>query len=384
MNHSARTWDIFCTVVDNFGDIGVTWRLARQLVHEHGQVVRLWIDDLDSFARLCPSLDTALAEQQVAGITVRLWPRDGFPDDVDAAEVVIEAFACTLPDAYLAAMQRRRPTPAWYNLEYLSAEDWIDGCHNLASPQPRFGLMKRFFFPGFTAQTGGLLCEAGLFEARDAWQADQAAQAAYWQALGLPPRREGELRVSVFSYETDALAGLVDTWSLSATPVTALVPTGRALTSIAPLFDQALEAGTLVQHGNLTVKVLPFTDQPGYDRLLWSCDANIVRGEDSFVRAQWAARPFVWHIYPQDEGAHLVKLDAFLERYIAGLPAPQAATVRDLNLAFNTGGDASALWPDLAAALPALTQHALDWAKRQRAHGDLAGHLVHNAENWLQ
>ena len=26
------TWDIFCSVVDNFGDIGVTWRLARQLV----------------------------------------------------------------------------------------------------------------------------------------------------------------------------------------------------------------------------------------------------------------------------------------------------------------------------------------------------------------
>ncbi|WP_187492385.1 elongation factor P maturation arginine rhamnosyltransferase EarP, partial [Pantoea agglomerans] len=23
------TWDIFCTVVDNYGDIGVTWRLAR-------------------------------------------------------------------------------------------------------------------------------------------------------------------------------------------------------------------------------------------------------------------------------------------------------------------------------------------------------------------
>jgi len=383
MNHPARTWDIFCTVIDNFGDIGVTWRLARQLAHEYGQAVRLWVDDLESFARLCPGLDTTLAEQQVAGITVRLWPRDVFPE-TEAAEVVIEAFACSLPDAYLAAMQRRRPAPAWYNLEYLSAEDWVDGCHNLASPQPRLGLMKRFFFPGFTAQTGALLCETGLLEARDAWQTDEAAQQAYWQSLGLGPRQPGELRVSVFCYETDALAGLVDAWSLSATPVTALVPAGRALTSIAPLFDQPLSAGTLVQHGNLTLKVLPFTDQPGYDRLLWSCDINIVRGEDSFVRAQWAARPFVWHIYPQDEGAHLVKLDAFLEHYVADLPTLQATTVRDLNLAFNTGGDAAALWPGLATALPALTLHAQDWAKRQRAHGELAGHLVHNAENWLQ
>jgi len=383
MSQPARTWDIFCTVIDNFGDIGVTWRLARQLAHEHGQAVRLWVDDLTSFARLCPDLDINLAEQQVAGITVRHWPRDDFPE-VDAAEVVIEAFACSLPDAYLAAMQQRRPAPAWYNLEYLSAEDWVDGCHGLASPQPRLGLMKRFFFPGFTDKTGGLLCETGLLEARDAWQADEATQSAYWQSLGLPPRRPNELRVSVFCYEADALAGLVEAWSLGPTPVTALVPAGRALTSITPLFGQPLSAGMLLQRGQLTIKVLPFTDQPGYDRLLWSCDVNIVRGEDSFVRAQWAARPFVWHIYPQDEGAHLVKLDAFLERYLAALPPEQASLLGKLSHAFNSGGDAATLWPDLVAALPTLTRHAQAWAKQQRAHGELAGQLVHNAENWLQ
>ncbi len=40
------TCDIFCAVVDNYGDIGVCWRLARQLAHEHGMTVRLWVDDL--------------------------------------------------------------------------------------------------------------------------------------------------------------------------------------------------------------------------------------------------------------------------------------------------------------------------------------------------
>ena len=41
-----RTWDIFCSVVDNFGDIGVCWRLARRLSAGLGQQVRLWVDDL--------------------------------------------------------------------------------------------------------------------------------------------------------------------------------------------------------------------------------------------------------------------------------------------------------------------------------------------------
>ena len=47
-------WDIFCRVIDNFGDIGVSWRLARQLVAEHNLDVRLWVDDLNTFCRLCP------------------------------------------------------------------------------------------------------------------------------------------------------------------------------------------------------------------------------------------------------------------------------------------------------------------------------------------
>ena len=36
--------DLFCRVIDNWGDAGVCWRLARQLVRERGAQVRLWID----------------------------------------------------------------------------------------------------------------------------------------------------------------------------------------------------------------------------------------------------------------------------------------------------------------------------------------------------
>ena len=58
---------------------------------------------------------------------------------------------------------------------------------------------------------------------------------------------------------------------------------------------------------------LPFMSQLDFDHLLWACDINFVRGEDSLVRAIWASKPFVWQIYPQDDGAHAPKLEAFMQ-----------------------------------------------------------------------
>src|SRR3989304_6108142 len=126
MNKPA-TCDIFCTVVDNYGDIGVCWRLARQLANEHGIAVRLWVDDLASFRRLCPEVDTQLAQQQCRSVEVRHWAAL-FPE-VEPAQLVIEAFACELPERYVAAMAHQLHQPVCVNLEYLSAENWVAGCH---------------------------------------------------------------------------------------------------------------------------------------------------------------------------------------------------------------------------------------------------------------
>ncbi len=284
-------WDIFCCVVDNFGDIGVTWRLARQLKREgniaaHGNEVqvRLWVDDLASFARICPGLDPAQDGQWVDGIYIQHW-HETLPSDMTPAKVVIEAFACELPAPFIELMASQPSPPCWINLEYLSAESWVEDCHGLASPQ-RVGnqsLNKYFFFPGFTAKTGGLLCERDLIAERELWQQDDAGLAAYWASLGLPPKQENELRVSLFTYESDALKSLVESWCQSATPVTLLLPLGRSLNDVltgAGLADAipAAQAGDLLHSGNLTIKLLPMTDQAGYDRLLWSCDLNLVRG----------------------------------------------------------------------------------------------------------
>jgi uncharacterized repeat protein (TIGR03837 family) len=366
-NSNLKTCDLFCTVVDNYGDIGVSWRLARQLAHEHGIQVRLWVDDLRSFGKLCPEVDAALDAQRCRGVEVRRWDQD-FPA-VQPAELVIEAFACKLPESYIEAMAAQERKPVWLNLEYLSAEDWVEGAHKLPSPHPRLPLTKYFFFPGFTVKTGGLLLERDLLARRDAFQADLAAQQAYWHSVGVPERAAGELRVSLFSYENDAVAGLLRTWEEGETPVLCCVPEGRVLPQVAACFGQTSgKAGDAWQRGNLRVHVLPFVEQERYDELLWACDVNFVRGEDSCVRAQWAGKPFIWHIYEQHDGVHMQKLRALSDLYGTGLPAAAHRANEDLWLAWNGECDIAATWRAFAAQRLELERHARAWSAKLAAN----------------
>jgi uncharacterized repeat protein (TIGR03837 family) len=374
--------DIFCAVVDNYGDIGVCWRLARQLANERGMTVRLWVDDLTSVRKLCPEVVPAQAIQQHRGVEIRHWGI--LFDEVVPAQLVIEAFACELPERYVLAMAAQTRKPVWLNLEYLSAEDWVAGCHGLPSPHPRLPLIKYFFFPGFTKETGGLLLESDLLARRDAFQADPVVQEKYWQALAVPPRMTGEVRVSLFSYENSAVQALLAAWASGEQPLTCLVPEGRVLPQIAGYFGrQQLAAGDVVQHGRLRVHVLPFVEQEEYDKLLWACDCNFVRGEDSCVRAQWAGKPFIWQIYPQHDGAHMKKMRALLELYCIGLEPDAAQASRALWEAWNAGeaanqGDLTSFgkaWNDFLHSQSMLLQHAIYWA-RQLSGNNLALNLL--------
>ena len=373
------SWDIFCTVVDNYGDIGVCWRLARQLASEHGFAVRLWVDDLAPFARLCPELDVVLDLQSLRGVTVRRWDKP-FPD-VTPADVVIEAFGCQLPANYKMAMSLRSPQPAWINLEYLSAEPWVSGTHSLPSPQPP--LIKFFFFPGFSVHTGGLLRERGLFEKRDEFQRDAVACGEFWVSIGVPLPTSDEIRVSLFCYDHANIENLLDAWSISTQPITCIVSQGVISKALAMFLGHEPAVGATYVRGGLRLCVIPFLEQDRYDRLLWACDVNFVRGEDSFVRAQWAGRPFVWHIYPQQEDAHLIKLNAFLNLYCADLPTQQARQLRSFWLAWN-GQGAQAAEPRGFAALQGLTGHAVNWAQQLSEQTDLAANLAAFCNNLVK
>ncbi|MBT2374770.1 elongation factor P maturation arginine rhamnosyltransferase EarP [Pseudomonas fluorescens] len=373
-------WDIFCSVVDNYGDIGVTWRLARQLVAEHGCEVRLWVDDLRAFERMCPEVDVRLDRQVQEGVDVHRWPAD-WPA-TEAADVVIAAFACQLPPGYMEEMAGRERTPLWMNLDYLSAEDWVVGCHGLPSVKFK-GVQKYFFFPGFRAGTGGLLREAGLLDQRAAFQRNAALQQQFLQALGVFPAVGARL-MSLFAYENAGLASWLDVLAADGRATHLLVPEGRILGDVQRwLGVESLSVGDVQQRDALTVQVLPFVRQEQYDRLLWCCDFNAVRGEDSFVRAQWAGRPFLWHIYRQDEDIHLDKLDAFLELYTEGLsPAAKTALV-SLWQAWNADGDMAYGWKMFMEHWPELTVHAEKWCLEQGSQPDLATALVQFYVNWI-
>jgi uncharacterized repeat protein (TIGR03837 family) len=341
MINTPPSCDIFCAVVDNYGDAGVCWRLARQLAVEYGWRLRLWIDDPTPLRLLAP-------DHEAGPVEVRLWPKTWQP--AECADVTIEAFACELPAAYVEAMASSPRAPVWLNLEYLSAEAWVAGCHGLPSPHPRLPLVKHFFFPGFGPGTGGLQREHDYDEKRARFD-----PAAFRAEFGMPPKARDELTISLFSYpDNPALPGLLASWAASPTPVRVLRPGSS---------EPARTTGSLSLHP------LPFLAQARYDELLWACDLNFVRGEDSFVRAQWAAKPFVWQIYPQTEGAHMVKLDAFLALHPAG------ERLRPFWHAWNGVGEAD--WPAFVAAMPGLVGPMQQWAETLAARRDLAAELVH-------
>ncbi len=378
---SKKFYDIFCRVVDNFGDIGVCWRLARQLVAEQGGNVRLWVDDLETFARLNPEIDSSRDGQAFAGLEVRRW-RKPF-HDVVPGDVVIEAFACELPANFKTAMAEKSHAPAWINLEYLSAEPWVTGTHRLPSPQAE--LTKYFFFPGFVPQSGGLLRERGLLDKRKIFQSDRALQGEFWQSLGLALPRPDEFRVSLFCYDNPALPALLQQFAAGKSTVTLLVPKGVASATLENFFSApGGEAGQTLSAGNFTLHVIPFLDHERYDRLLWACDVNFVRGEDSFVRAQWAARPFVWQIYPQEGNAHRVKLDAFLDLFCADIPATMAEQIRAFWRAWNGESMAPTAWEEWLKSRANIGSQATAWAEKLAKRADLATALVNFTDDLLK
>ena len=360
-------WDLFCSVVDNLGDIGVSWRLARQLAAEHSADVRLWVDDLATFRRFAPSLDAHATAQRLGDIEVRAWTKPF--QMAEPADVVVETFGCELPAEYVEAMAKRVRQPAWINLEYLSAESWVAGCHGLPSPHPRLPLVKYYFFPGFAAQTGGVLIERGLAQRREEFQQDGVAEKFL---AGLRIRTEpGEMLVSLFCYPQAPVDALLEAFAAGGQRVKVIsfegTPGARAL--------EALGGDGNRRRGALSGEILPFLAQDDYDKVLWACDWNFVRGEDSFVRAQLAARPLVWQAYPQSGDAHRIKLEAFLGRYDgSAVPSFDAFW-----LAWNGFTPAPSLadaWDGCMENRERLEIAARQWPSHLEKQGDLAGNLA--------
>lgn len=328
-------WDIFCRVIDNFGDIGVCWRLSADLA-ARGQQVRLWVDDASALAWLAP--------QGHPDVQVRAW--GSLPAVHEApTQVLVEAFGCEIAPEFIAnsalISSAKGEKYLWINLEYLSAEAYVERCHRLPSPVREGaarGEVKWFFYPGFTPATGGLLRENGLLERQAAFDS------ATWRAAQVPGTHDDAADacwISLFCYEPPALPALLQ--QCMQRPTRLLVTPGRATAATQAALktlDQNDPKGAPDKRGQLSISYRKTCPQAAFDEMLWACDLNLVRGEDSLVRALWAGRPLVWQIYPQHDNAHHDKLHAFLD----WLQAPES--LRRFHATWNGLDNAPLVLPD--------------------------------------
>lgn len=335
--------DIFCTVIDNYGDAGVCLHLARTMSH-HGYQVKLWCDQLEVLEQI-KNKQSVPAATTSAGVRddnanelleIKSWTQD--LADYTCPDVVINAFNCRLNPIILQRIQEQEPKkqPLVINLEYLSAEEWIEGCHGLVSPAD--GISCYYFFPGFTPRTGGLNIDADF------------VQACLHQLAPLSSRHSAEQppvsSISLFSYHNAALKPFLQASAQADAPLTIQVFTGLALDNLNTILGANLKVGDVAylntelelqpilnkslahqtesekveenlkhsEPAQLRIEVMPMLSQEGYDQVLLQSSCNLVRGEDSIVRAMHTGHPFLWQIYEQAESAHIVKLQSFIDR----------------------------------------------------------------------
>lgn len=401
MVSSIHALTIFCKVVDHFGDLGVCWRLSRQLAQERGIRTLIWVDDLKAIRQFHPHfIETATLQTIDSERTLGYWQ-----DSINWQSIrqhplffignaVIEAFGCDLPLDYLRILNAQTPPPLWLNLEYLSAEPWVEDCHLCPSPQSgEFSrLNKYFFFPGFTHGTGGLIREATL-KINPPDSLERTPTLTRLPSLIDAPisaHSADEVLISLFAYSLTAHAEagqkLVHQWKHAQQPVHILCPDINA-PKFAPIL-QALFPSDFNQSrqvGNLRWTMIPWLSQEDYDDLLANCDINIVRGEDSLVRAIWTGLPFCWHIYPQADDAHHPKLIAFLDRFYESVRSSpffetrQWQVIVDFFRAWNglpTAASIDKIWQNFLDDLPQIRLYYQHYAYTLSQQNDLASQLI--------
>ena len=396
----VKSWDIFCRIVDNFGDIGICWRLSQQLANEHSLQVRLFIDDLFIASKIIIGLNPAIQSQAINNVEICSWPESDTA--IQPANVVIETFGCELPDVYVEELCAQRGQPEktiWINLEYLSAETWVSDFHAKPSRHPSLPLTKYFFFPGFRHDTGGLMREANLIAERDAFLSSQTMQDEFWQDISTKKNADS-IKISLFYYPQAPVNNLLLALKQRKEPIDLYLPfNGNIATLNDFLTDFELILGQDLYVENLTIHPIPFLSQKNYDRLLWACDLNFVRGEDSWIRAILAGKPFIWQPYIQTDETHIKKLNAFLDVYTKKAAAEEKSTLYQTHLTWSqepissnqfelsqlpfaeSKSDKAEPWQDLINHLPALQAYATQRTKAFATQPDLATKLVIFSEN---
>lgn len=308
-----KTLDIFCEIIDNYGDIGVVYRTAKELQKIFPKSkIRVFLNRLDEFKKINSQvLDLPL--QNIDGIEYITFDylRDN-ANELLTAQVIIEAFGCQIPEEYMEIAYDN--SELLINLEYLSAEDWIEDFHLQSSPLGKGKLKKVFFMPGFTEKSGGVIADSNYLERiQRVLENKELYEKKYLSDI---EDRENKIVGTLFSYEKNFTPLLEDLKKLDKDVVILAMgeKTQDSLRKILKNFSIEDFRNSL-KYGKIEIRFLNFLNQEEYEELINIVDFNFVRGEDSFIRAVLTGKPYMWHIYCQEEYAHMDKIEGFLDKY---------------------------------------------------------------------
>jgi len=281
--------DIFCQVIDNYGDVGVAYRLAREFKRVYpNKKLRFVINQIEELNLIRKSEDIEIIlYKDISKIE-------------NSADLIIESFGCEIPKEYMDKALKN--SKLIINLEYFSAEKWVDDFH-LQESFLGGNLKKYFFIPGLSEKSGGILLDNEFLERKKKVEANKEY---YLEKFGI--KEKYDLIGSVFSYEKN-FDSLIEELKKLNKKVILLILSEKTQKNFIKYFDNSNN------YDKIKFVKLPFFTYDKYEELLALCDFNLVRGEDSFVRALLLGKPFLWHIYPQDENTHIKKLESFLEKY---------------------------------------------------------------------
>lgn len=308
-----KTLDIFCEIIDNYGDIGVVYRTAKELQKIFPKSkIRAFLNRLDEFKKINSQV-LDLPSQNIDGIEYITFDylRDN-ANELLTAQVIIEAFGCQIPEEYMEIAYDN--SELLINLEYLSAEDWIEDFHLQSSPLGRGKLKKVFFMPGFTEKSGGVIADSNYLERiQQVLENKEFYEKKYLSDI---EDRENKIVGTLFSYEKNFTPLLEDLKKLDKDVVILAMgeKTQDSLRKILKNFSIEDFRNSL-KYGKIEIRFLNFLNQEEYEELINIVDFNFVRGEDSFIRAVLTGKPYMWHIYCQEEYAHMDKIEGFLDKY---------------------------------------------------------------------
>lgn len=304
--------DIFCDVIDNYGDIGVVYRFSKEMKRIFPKTrVRVILNKLEELIKI--NKEATYKEYQIINKIEYIF-EDFFKkkfEEFGVSDIIIEAFGCNIFDEYIKLGKEQ--SKLWINLEYLSGEKWIEDFHLNQSLINSKTLKKIFYMPGFSEKSGGILIDEEFLKNREYGKnSKEKVLKDFFPDFNFNNKMIG----TIFSYEKN-FENLLEILNKQEKETVLILMGEKTQKSFSKFFEKKLIGDFLKwkKYGKIYLYNARFFSQEEYDKIISAVDFNFTRGEDSIVRALLIGKPFLWHIYLQEDKVHMLKLRAFLDRF---------------------------------------------------------------------